>query len=84
MFSVEDLAQRVKGMFRFPEWHTFVERTRRALPRYVRDQCVLARRYFSNGLEEGLFYEAVGVSLYRVREPYRRFKPRVFGDILLW
>jgi transposase len=57
--TVNDLTHEVRGMFGFDEWKTFVERTRRALPRYVRDQCVLARRYFSTGVDEGVFHMAV-------------------------
>jgi hypothetical protein len=49
----------VKGMFGFDEWREFVDRNREALKRYFRDQCVLAKRYFCESIDEGLFQMAV-------------------------
>ena len=57
--SVQDLENEVKGMFGFSEWREFVDRNREALKRYFRDQCVLAKRYFCESIDEGLFQMAV-------------------------
>jgi transposase len=61
--SVQELEKEVKGMFGFAEWQEFVDRNHEALRRYFRDQCVLAKRYFCESIDEGLFQMAVAYCL---------------------
>lgn len=61
--SLQELENEVTNMYAFPEWKQFLERVHQALPRYFRDQCVFAKRHFGEGVEEGLFAEAVGYCL---------------------
>jgi transposase len=44
--TLRELKERVLGMFSDANWKRFVEMNFQAFPRYVRDQCVEAKRYF--------------------------------------
>jgi len=60
--TVEELKAAVSGLFELEPWKRFVERNFKAFPRYARDQCVEARRSFTEKeidrriLEQALFY----------------------------
>ena len=45
--TVRDLKKEVLAQFSFPSWKLFVEATFKAFPRYVRDQCLLAHKHFT-------------------------------------
>lgn len=44
--TLEELKTRVSGMFDLDNWRHFTERNFRSFPRYIRDQCVEAKKYF--------------------------------------
>lgn len=45
--TIEELKAAVAGLFELEAWKRFVERNSQRFPRYVRDQCVEARRSFA-------------------------------------
>jgi len=45
--KVEDLKAAVRGLFALDSWKCFVERNFKTFPRYVRDQCLDAKRFFA-------------------------------------
>ncbi len=45
--SVEELKAAVAGLFDLEAWERFVERNFTAFPRYARDQCLEAKRFFA-------------------------------------
>jgi len=44
---LEDLKQEISGYFKNDLWYEFLENNFKAFPRYVRDQCIEARKYFN-------------------------------------
>jgi len=44
--TLQELKDHVIGLFAEENWKRFIERNFRAFPRYVRDQCVEAKKYF--------------------------------------
>jgi len=44
--TVKELKEQVTGMFEGENWKKFTARNFQAFPRYIRDQCVEAKRYF--------------------------------------
>jgi hypothetical protein len=44
--TLQELKDHVVGLFEEETWKRFTERNFQAFPRYVRDQCVEAKRYF--------------------------------------
>lgn len=50
--SVQELKSQVIDLFSGTHWERFTERNFKAFPRYVRDQCLLAKKYFGkNGIK---------------------------------
>lgn len=47
--TVKELKQNVVNLFSLENWKTFVSMNFKAFPRYVRDQCIDAKKYFSKG-----------------------------------
>jgi len=47
--TVTELKQGVVNLFGFENWKTFVSINFKAFPRYVRDQCIDAKKHFSGG-----------------------------------
>ena len=45
--TVEELKVAVEGLFEIESWKRFVERNFKTLPRYARDQCLEAKRFFA-------------------------------------
>jgi hypothetical protein len=45
--KVDDLKAAVRGFFALDSWQHFVERNFKTFPRYVRDQCLEAKRFFA-------------------------------------
>jgi len=60
--TVEELRAAVAGLFELEPWRRFVERNFRTFPRYARDQCLEAKRFFAEKevdreiLERALLY----------------------------
>ncbi|MFH1941119.1 MAG: hypothetical protein ABIL68_03365 [bacterium] len=60
--KIEDLKAVVRGLFTLDSWKRFVERNFKSFPRYVRDQCQEAKRFFAGKeidtgiLEQALFF----------------------------
>jgi hypothetical protein len=60
--TVEELKATVAGLFDLDPWKRFVERNFKTFPRYARDQCLEAKRFFAEKeidlriLEKGLAY----------------------------
>ena len=46
--TVQELKNHVVGMFKGRSWKRFTERNFKAFPRYVRDQCILSKKYFGD------------------------------------
>jgi len=44
--TLEELKARVSGMFDFDNWKRFTEKNFRSFPRYIRDQCMEAKKHF--------------------------------------
>ena len=44
--TLQELKDHVIGMFKEENWRCFIDRNFAAFPRYIRDQCVEAKRYF--------------------------------------
>ncbi|MCK4817971.1 hypothetical protein KA005_19530, partial [bacterium] len=57
--SLKDLKQETLSLFTLESWKFFVESNYRAFPRYSRDQCLLAKKYFSKGVDTGVFESAL-------------------------
>lgn len=61
--TVEQLKQEVLGLFNFDKWKEFTRRNHTANPRYVRDQCLLAQKYFGGEIEQGFLEMAIDYCL---------------------
>jgi len=46
--KIEDLKAHVRGLFPLESWKRFAERNFKTFPRYVRDQCQEARKFFTS------------------------------------
>lgn len=58
--SIQELKDQVTGLFTGTSWKRFTECNFNAYPRYVRDQCILAKRYFGkNGIETAAIEQAL-------------------------
>ncbi len=57
--SARELKQEIVGQFSFSLWQSFAEHNFKAFPRYVRDQCLLARKYFDEKTDPVFLEEAV-------------------------
>lgn len=58
--TVQELKNHVVGMFRGRSWKRFAERNFKVFPRYVRDQCILAKKYFGdNSMETAVLHRAL-------------------------
>ena len=54
--TLEELKARVSGMFDLDQWKHFTEVNFRSFPRYVRDQCMEAKKYFKiNVIDKEIF-----------------------------
>jgi len=90
--TAEELRQQVRAMFEGESWKRFTERNFKAFPRYVRDQCLEAKRYFmakeidTSVLEQALEYclENNTLSFANLNDTYAYFKREHDGskDIL--
>ncbi len=80
--TVQELKNHVVGMFREKSWKRFTERNFKAFPRYVRDQCVVARKYFGDkDIETAVLNRALEycltndtLSFANLNDTYRYFK----------
>jgi transposase len=61
--SARELKQEVLSQFSFLGWKSFAEHNFKAFPRYVRDQCLLAQKYFDETADLALLEHAVGFCL---------------------
>lgn len=61
--TVEQLKQEVLGLFNVDKWKEFTRRNHTANPRYVRDQCLLAQKYFGGEIEQGVLEMAIDYCL---------------------
>jgi transposase len=57
--STEQIRQEAEDMFTLELWHEFLDANTKRFPRYVRDQCLEARRHFSGEID----LEVLGESL---------------------
>jgi hypothetical protein len=57
--SANELKQDVLALFPFESWKRFVEQNLKAFPRYVRDQCLVARNHFDESTDQAILEEAV-------------------------
>lgn len=57
--TVNELKQEVLDMFTLDNWKRIAEKNFKAYPRYVRDQCLLARKYYDELTDTDLVNEAV-------------------------
>jgi hypothetical protein len=80
--SVEQLKAAVAGLFELETWRRFVERNFKTFPRYARDQCLEAKRFFAEKevdlgiLERALAYclENDTPSFTNLRDTYVHFE----------
>ena len=80
--TVEELKAAVAGLFELEAWKRFVERNFRTFPRYARDQCLEAKRFFAEKevdpalLERALAYcrENDTPSFSNLRDTYVHFE----------
>jgi len=62
--TVEELKAAVLGLFDLEPWKRFVERNFQTFPRYVRDQCLEARRFFAEKeIDPGILERALSYCL---------------------
>lgn len=54
-----ELKSEVLGIFSLPEWQNFATENFRHFPRYVRDQCILAKKHFDKTKDEELLLNAI-------------------------
>lgn len=57
--ATEELREEVKSMFSPDNWIRFVGENFKTYHRYVRDQCIDAKRYFGEGVDEALLDQAL-------------------------
>ncbi|MBM3285411.1 MAG: transposase [Candidatus Aminicenantes bacterium] len=58
--SVEELKTAVAGLFTLEPWKRFVERNFKTFPRYARDQCLEAKRFFAEKeVDPGILERAI-------------------------
>lgn len=80
--TVEELKSAVAGLFELESWRRFVERNFKTFPRYARDQCLEAKRFFAEKevdpalLERALAYclENDTLSFSNLRDTYVHFE----------
>ncbi|MGQ9673340.1 MAG: hypothetical protein ACUVV5_09445, partial [Candidatus Aminicenantales bacterium] len=80
--TVEELKSAVAGLFELETWRRFVERNFKTFPRYARDQCLEAKRFFAEKevnpalLERALAYclENDTLSFSNLRDTYVHFE----------
>ena len=56
---LKELETETRKLFNFSAWEGFLEKVHQALPRYFRDQCVLAKKLFVKIHDDGLFEMAI-------------------------
>ena len=85
--SSRELKQEVLGQFSFSSWQSFAEHNFKAFPRYVRDQCLLSRKYFDEKTDPVFLEEAVKFclsnktySMKDLADTYRFYKSWVDDD----
>lgn len=85
--STRELKQEVVGLFSFASWKCFAEHNFKTFSRYVRDQCLLARKYFDEKIDPVFLEEAVKFCLsnktYSMKDlvdTYRFYKSWVDDD----
>jgi len=62
--SVEELKAAVSGLFELELWKRFAERNFKRFPRYVRDQCLEAKRFFAQkDIDTGILETALSYCL---------------------
>jgi len=62
--SVEELKAAVSGLFELGTWRSFAERNFKRFPRYVRDQCLEAKRFFAQkDVDPGILESALSYCL---------------------
>jgi len=80
--TVEELKTAVSHLFEIESWKRFTERNFKSFPRYVRDQCLEALRFFTGsevdpgGLEKALLYclENETASFTNLKDSYVHFE----------
>lgn len=58
-----ELKQEVLGLFEDSRWKEFVEINYKSFPRYTRDQCILAKKFFSSGTNQELLTKSLDYCL---------------------
>ncbi|RKY75762.1 hypothetical protein DRQ07_11370 [candidate division KSB1 bacterium] len=61
--KASELRQEVLHLYKFSQWREFAERNFRAFPRYTRDQCILAKKYFISGIKETVLKQSIDYCL---------------------
>jgi len=56
---LSDLKQDIPELFELPLWKEFVLMNFRTFPRYTRDQCILAKKYFNSDTDEKFLLQAL-------------------------
>jgi len=80
--TVKELKEQVTGIFDTENWEKFTEKNIKAFPRYVRDQCLEAKKYFTDKdididlLDEALKYclKNDTLSFANLKDTYAYFK----------
>ena len=57
--KLSDLKEDIPRLFELPLWKEFVLMNFRTFPRYTRDQCILAKKYFNKDTNENLLLQAL-------------------------
>jgi transposase len=85
--STAQLKKDLLAQFSFDSWKRFVEENLKAYPRYVRDQCLVARKQFSEITDTAVLQEAVKfclsnntVSMTELADTYRFYMNLVDDD----
>ena len=89
--TVQELKNHVVCMFGGKSWKSFTERNFKAFPRYVRDQCILAKKYFGDhDIETTVLHRALDYCLLNdtlsfadLNDTYRYFKRPIEAPTLM-
>ncbi len=57
--KVSDLKQEVLELFKCSQWQDFAEINFKSFPRYTRDQCILAKKYFSSEVLKDILLKSI-------------------------
>ena len=61
--KLADLKEEIANLFEVEGWKEFIEKNVKAFPRYVRDQCILAKRFFNKKSDPQLLKSAISFCL---------------------